>query len=734
MRARIDIDRWENSMITFCRETRTFYLENDTVSYVFRVTEEGHLEHLWFGGKIGRDDLSYTRGVNRNSCDARLAGAFPLNHMGNELPTYGRGDYREPMVRWTTEGGDSLSELAYVSHRVIPQEKIPGLPTTFGGETLEVTMRDGVSGMEAVLSYTLFPDTAALTRTVRYHNRGNHTLTLDRAYSFSFDLPDNRLDLLTLHGAWGNERAPERTPIRHGVNAIDSKRVSSSAVTNPAMALLRPDATEETGEVWGVNLVYSSSFRLVAEGAQNGTVRVTGGVSDFAFRWVLAPGETFCAPEAVLVWSDRGLGGMSRTFHDTFRNHLMPPRYSKTPRPLVINNWEATYFDFTPDKLCAIIDACAGTGIDTFVLDDGWFGKRNDDDAGLGDWFLNTGKLPGGLTPIIDHCHLRGLKFGLWFEPEMVNPDSDLYRAHPEWAIHCPGHTPCESRHQYVLDLTRADVRDYIVQAVSHILDTHDISYVKWDYNRNVTEMFSEALPPERQGEFAHRYALGLYDLCDRLILTHPHVFFEGCASGGARFDAGVLAYFPQSWTSDDTDAAMRTRIQWGTSLFYPLSSMSCHVSVCPNHQTGRTTPIASRADIAHLGGTGYELDVSRMSEEERAAIPGQVADYRRMEDLVLTGDLFRLCNPYTTPYFAVELTDRAGKRAHLTFMRLLREFNCDGLRLPLRGLDPDARYRIEETGEILHGSTLMRVGLVMPVDRMKDFESLTRHISRVDA
>ncbi len=717
-------------MITFHEQTKTFYLENDRVSYVFDI-HDGEAEHLYFGKKIGRDDLSYLRVIAAVSCDAQLPGRISPNHMSQEVPVYGQGEYREPMLGYETEDGVLIAELRYAGHRVVPQEKIPGMPSTFGGETLEVTMEDAPNGVKVVLSYTVFPDVDAITRTCRIENTGDRTIRLNRAYSFSFDLPGNQYDIISLYGTWANERKIQRTPVHHGVYSVDSKRVSSSAVLNPFMAIVGKNTTEDSGDAWGVNLVYSSSFRLFAEGTQNGKTRVGGGINDFCFSWKLMPGEVFHAPEAVLAYSSCGIGGMSRVFHDTYREHLINPQQAKMPRPRVINNWEATYFNFDNERLFAIIDASAGCGIDTFVLDDGWFGKRDDDHSGLGDWFVNTKKLEGGLTPVINRCHEKGLKFGLWFEPEMVNPDSDLYRAHPDWAIHCPGHEPTEARNQYVLDITRPEVRDYIVSVVSDILDHNDIAYVKWDYNRNITEMYSVGLAPDRQREFAHRYALGLYDICERLIFGHPHIFFEGCSSGGARFDPAMLYYFAQSWTSDDTDAAMRTVIQYGTSLCYPLSSQSCHVSVCPNHQTGRDIPLKTRADIAHLGATGYELEVSKMSAEDHAAIAGQVDDYLKMEKLVLEGDLYRLMDPNTENFFAFELVSKDKSHAHLTFMQLMREANCEPLFLPLRGLDPDATYLVEELKMTCQGSTLMGAGLLMPIHKMRDYTTLTYHIKK---
>ena len=718
-------------MIYFCEEKQTFYLENSRVTYAFRIRKD-EVEHLWFGKKVGRDDLSYVHTYSGGGCEVGLPERHSPHYFGQEAPTYGQGDFHEPMLTYRGENGDICAELRYVGYQIIPSKKIEGMPSTFGGETLEVTLLDEIQKVEVTLSYTLFADVDAITRSARIRNVGDSTITLGRAYSFNFDLHRQDLDVISLYGSWATERSVERTPIHHGVWSIDSKRVSSSSQLNPFMAVVAKDATERMGDAWGVTLVYSSSYRLFVEADSCGNTRVGGGINDFTFSWKLEAGETFSTPEAIMVYSDEGIGGMSRVFHDTMRNHLINPRYVREKRPVVINNWEATYFDFNTQKLFDIIDASAGTGIDTFVLDDGWFGKRDDDHSGLGDWFVNTTKLTGGLKPVIDHCHEKGLKFGLWFEPEMVNPDSDLFRAHPDWAIQAPGHRLCEGRNQCVLDLTRADVRDYIVKVVNDILDTHEIDYVKWDYNRNISEVYSLSLPADRQGEFAHRYALGLYDICDRIVLTHPQIFFEGCASGGARFDGGILYYFPQIWTSDDTDAAMRTRIQYGTSLCYPLSSMSCHVSVCPNHQTGRNVTLKTRADIAHLGATGYELDVSKMSAEDLALIAPHVDEYHAMEDLVLNGDLYRLSSPFDSNMFGFGIVSKDKSDVHVTAMQLLMVKNCESFFLHLEGLDADAVYEEKSTGARYHGSTLMHVGLFIDRNSLRDMRSLTWHFVRV--
>jgi alpha-galactosidase len=479
------------------------------------------------------------------------------------------------------------------------------------------------------------------------------------------------------------------------------------------MALCRPNADEHSGEVIGFNFVYSGDFAFKAQVNQFEYLRVVGGINDYDFEWELKKGEKFSTPEAVMVYSDGGIGKMSRIFHDLYRTYLINPRFVDKPRPIVINNWEATYFNFDTKKLCDIIDSVKGTGIDTLVLDDGWFGERNNDKCGLGDWFINYNKLPDGLTPIIDHAHKNGMKFGLWFEPEMISENSDLYRAHPDWAIQVPGIKPCPGRDQLILDLTRDDVVNYVIDVVSGILKTNDIDYVKWDMNRTMTENYSEHLGKNNK-EMHHRYILGLYKICEALVNGFPHIFFEGCASGGCRFDPAMLYYFPQIWTSDDTDAYMRTFIQYGTSIVYPLSAMSCHVADCPNHQTGRTTPLASRADIAHLGATGYELDTTKFSDDFREQVKQQVDAYKKMENLVLFGDLYRLDCSQDGNYFAEQIVSKDKTLSHITVMRAMAYPNFTVYRLYLKGLDEKAIYNVEELNLTVSGATLMNVGIIV--------------------
>ena len=536
--------------------------------------------------------------------------------------------------------------------------------------------------------------------------------------------------MLRLGGTWGQERNPEIAPIAHGVTRLHTLRGVTSHDTNNFMGILKEGCGEERGECFGIQLVYSGAFAITAEWCKNGPLTLQGGINDTGFGWNLNAGEEFVTPQVLLAYSNHGLGGMSRSIHDFLRDKLINPAYVYKQRPIVVNNWEATYFDFDNEKLFPIIDEAAKLGIDTFVLDDGWFGARNHDRAGLGDWVVNDKKLKGGLKTVIDHCKKNGLKFGLWFEPEMVNEDSELFRSHPDWAIQKVDAEPCRSRNQLILDFTRKEVVDYIFGVVDKILKENDISFVKWDMNRNLTELYSAQLPANCQGEFFHRYTLGVYDLAERLTAAFPNILFEGCASGGGRFDAGMLYYFPQIWTSDDTDGFERTKIQWGTSICYPLSSISCHVSVCPNHQTGRITPFETRGNIASLGAFGYELDLSKMTEEEKIFTKKQVEDYKRTQDLILRGDLYRVIDPFGSNYFCMMVVSKDKSNAYVVGERILG-IPCDyNQYVYLRGLEEKVLYKIEELNITASGEALANAGLLLP--KVGDFGSWAWHIVKI--
>ncbi len=723
--------------IKFDRGNATFYLESKALTYAFQIHKSGFLEHLYFGKRIPREDISHVahRVIRGHATNNPLTGRDEsLDELAQECPQYGRSDFRESMLDFDLKGVRA-GDLRYESHKIVKDKPaIEGMPSLrVGGQTLIVTMKDTLRKLRVQLYYSVYEDVSAITRRAVVINDGDSPVQIDRAYSFSMDLPDSKYQTISLTGAHLRERYMTRTDLVQGTFSVDSKYGVSSAQRNPFLALVRKNTTEDCGDAYGFQVVYSGNFVLKVESNQGGSARVTGGINDFDFAWTLGAGESFSTPEAVLVYSKEGLGGMSRSFHDLYRKYLMPTTFAYKPRPIVLNNWEATYFDFDEAKLCSLIERARGTGIDTFVLDDGWFGERNGESAGLGDWYINFNKLTNGFKPIIDCAHRNGMKFGLWFEPEMVNDDSDLYRAHPDWIIHIDGLEPCRGRLQFVLDLTRKEVRDYIVDSLSLILSENQIDYVKWDMNRSITENYSASLG-ERGKEFSHRYVLGLYDILERLTKRFSNVLFEGCASGGCRFDPGVLAYFPQIWTSDNSDAYSRSIIQYGTSLCYPLSAMSCHVSVCPNHQTGRVTPFHARTAIAHLGATGYELDPTKLSEEDFEQIAKDTQLYRdEIQDLVLCGDLYRISNPLEENFFAETLVSKDKTRAVITVMRPLFTANDYPTRIYPTGLDEKKFYSIKEMkGKVLKGATIMNAGLVLYMP-WGDFQTTVLHLEQVD-
>ncbi len=713
---------------------KTFYLESKDITYAFRIHESGFLQHLYYGKRIAREDLSHLphwviRGHAAHT--QRTDRSESLDDMLLECPVYGRSDFRESMLAFDCNGV-RVGDFLYESHEILSAKPpVEGMPSLRGGETLAVVLKDRLRKLTVRLYYGVYENVSAIARRMEIVNEGEKAVQLDRAYSFALDLPDHNYQTVVLRGAHLRERYVDRKQLGYGVFVADSKFGVSSGQMNPFMALVRKDTNEEQGIAYGFQIIYSGNFALKAEVGQSGTTRIVGGVNDYDFAWSLGVGERFSTPEGVLVYSDEGLGGMSRAFHDLYRDYLFPERFAKSPRPVVLNNWESTEFDFTGEKLCELIESASGTGIDTFVLDDGWFGARNGETAGLGDWVINQTKIVGGFKKIIDCAHAHGMKFGLWFEPEMVNFDSDLYRTHPDWIIHVDGVEPCIGRFQVVLDLTRKEVRDYLVESMSKILSENEIDYVKWDMNRSITENYSAHLK-ERGKEFAHRYVLGLYEILDRLTTAFPHLFIEGCASGGCRFDPAMLAYCPQIWTSDNSDAYSRTIIQHGTSMCYPLSSMSCHVSVCPNRQTGRVSPYASRTAIAHLGATGYELDPTKLTKEEYDQIEGDIREYRAIEDLVLTGDLYRLANTVDDELFAQLLMAKDKSKGVLTIMKPLYVANGEPIRIYPKGLLEDATYRVEELNLTLQGSTFMNAGIIVYMP-WGDYQTKVFHIYKVN-
>ncbi|MDF2543672.1 MAG: alpha-galactosidase [Herbinix sp.] len=528
---------------------------------------------------------------------------------------------------------------------------------------------------------------------------------------------DNKeYDMITLYGMWSKERMINRRKITSGKQRISSLRGVSSHQEHPFLAILEKDANEDRGEVYGMNLVYSGNFMAQAEITQFNMLRATIGINPEDFTWRLKSGETFVAPETVLVYSSEGLGGMTRTYHDLYRKHLIRGEYKDKKRPILINNWEATYFDFNTEKLLSIAREASTLGIEMLVVDDGWFGYRNDDNTSLGDWEVNVAKIKGGMKNLVDEVNKIGLKFGIWFEPEMVSPDSNLYRSHPDWAIQIPGRNGALGRNQLVLDITREEVRDYVFESISKILKGANIEYVKWDMNRALTDLGGSCLEADTQGELYHRYVLGLYELQDRLVNEFPHILLENCSSGGGRFDPGMLYYSPQIWCSDDTDAIERLRIQEGTALIYPLSAIGAHIADCPSHSNGRTTPFSTRGYAALAGTFGYELDVTRIPEEDRKMIPEQVAMYHEYNDLVRTGDYYRIASYQSNhEYDCYSIVAKDKREALVTFIQVEARPNYRVRRICLKGLLEDTMYRLDETGEVYSGGALMYAGVNIP-------------------
>lgn len=696
-------------MIDFCKHTQTFWLSTKKSDYIFKVTEFGYLRTLHVGGKVGTNNLDYLiRDVDRGFSAAITENdnrdrTKSLATMPNEFPISGNGDFRQGSLLVTDATGNRLHDLKFFDYE-IPSKKptLSVLPQMRDGETLVITLKS--AKLTAKLFYTVYEEQDAITRRVEITNDDKQPMDISRIMSLSLDLPDAAFDIGMLHGRHLQECSFERQSARHGITAAQNFRGGTNHQCNPFLCAMRKNADETQGEVFGFNLIYGGNFLCQAEVDQVDTLRVQLGINPYDFQYTIAADETFSSPECVMTYSDCGIGGMSRNFHDLYRNYLIPKRFANTTRPIVINNWEATYFEFDQQKLFEMIDNCRGMGIDTFVLDDGWFGMRNDDTTGLGDWFVNTKKLEGGLKPIIERCKKNGMKFGLWFEPEMISEDSDLYRAHPDYCIHVDGIVPTRSRDQLVLDMTRKQVQEYIVNAVSDILRTYDISYVKWDFNRSITDTYSPDL--------CHKFMLAFYQTAKRLTNAFPHILFEGCCGGGGRFDPAMLAYFPQVWTSDCTDAYERTKIQYGTSLCYPLSSMSSHVSACPNHQTHRNTPLQSRIDIACSTAFGYELNPNIFTEQERAQIAQANARYQKLAPILMGGDLYRIESTFNGNAFSQIIVSKDKRQAFFVRLHALSVPNAPIKRVKLQGLDDNLVYRIEELAIDVDGLTLRNAGL----------------------
>ncbi len=715
-------------MIQFDEKTQIFHLQTPGSSYIFGLYR-GFLMHIYWGKRLSRLQ-SWTPAMTFHThtfspVEPELqpgGGSTDCNTM--EYPSYGSGDLRYPALHVKYADGTSVTRLSYVSHKIFSgKPKLEGLPATYveqdsEADTLELTMRDNLTGLEVVLCYTAFRDLDAITRSVRFLNASERPMTVEHMMSASVDFEGKDFEFLHLEGTWVRERNIQKSQLYHGTQSIESRRGASSAAHNPFMALTSIGATEQTVEVYGFSIVYSGNFVAGTEVDAFDTTRAYIGINPFGFGYHLAPGQALQSPEAVLVYSGEGLGGMSRTYHKLYRTRLCRGRWRDCERYALVNNWEGTGFDFNEEKILAIAKTAADVGLDMLVLDDGWFGKRNDDRSSLGDWFVNREKLPDGIEGLAQKIEAMGLKFGLWFEPEMVSPDSELYRAHPDWALHLNGRSSSLGRNQLVLDLSREDVCDYIIKSVGDILLSAKISYVKWDMNRNMSEVGSDLLPPERQGEVAHRYILGLYRILETLTARFPDVLFESCSSGGGRFDPGMLYYMPQTWTSDCTDAGERMHIQYGTSIVYPFSSMGAHVSAV-HPGAVRNISYKTRGDVATMGQFGYELVMPELTEAELELTKKQIARYKQYGEVFHKGDLYRVASPFEGNRAGFQFISEDKNTVILCYFIKQNVPDSGYHRVKLQGLDPNAVYREEKSADYpestdlcYDGDYLMQIGL----------------------
>lgn len=702
---------------------RLFHLQTKHTSYVFHVIEDGSLGQLYYGPKIPfKDDYANLNTREEHDCTNTRTDEdveFQAELLKQEYAGLGKGDYRYPAFQITYPNGSRTSEFQYRDYELKDgKERLTGLPSTFAdnsndSQTLTVKLADG--DLELQLHYTVFADEDVIVRSATFINHGK-TVFLNRALSAQLDLPDADYDFIQFAGSWSRERHLYRNRLRPGTQSISSLRTASSHQENPFFMLARPHTDNNQGAVFGFNFVYSGNFLDSVEVDQFDTTRVLIGINPDEFGWKLNKGDSFQTPEAIFSYTDNGFNALSQQLGAFYAQHLINPHFAHQERPILINNWEATFMDFTEDKLMPIVKRAKELGIEMFVLDDGWFGHRDDDRSSLGDWFVDEKKFNHGIAGFAKRVHDLDMRFGLWFEPEMISIDSKLYQTHPEWMIKTPGRGQTPGRHQFVLDLSRKEVVDYLFELMSHIIQDAKLDYIKWDMNRNITEMYGADLPADQQLEFSHRYILGVYDLYDRLTKAFPDVLFESCASGGGRFDLGMMYYAPQAWCSDDTDAIERIKIQDGTSYGYTPSMWGAHVSAVPNDQVGRLTSIDTRAKVAYFGAFGYELDVTELSDEEQATIKQQVAFYKQYRKLFQFGTFYRLETPDTSDnVYGWETVSPDKQTAIGMRYQILNGANPAYIRYYFKGLDPERHYTVNDGSEVFSGAELMNAGYFVP-------------------
>lgn len=707
--------------IIYNENSREFHLHNGKISYLIQIMRNGQLGHLYFGkGLKERDSFGhFQQYAYRDMAPCAFADdyTFSLEHLMQEYPAYASADSRYAAYDLEEENGCHVNKFVYKNHKIYGgKPELSGLPHTYiekeeEAETLEILLEDEMVGAQIILTYTIYADLPVIARNARFICTGEQPVTLHQAMSLSLDLPDKDYVMLDLAGSWGRERHIHERPLDVGVQSIHSMRGHSSHQFNPFVALRRPHTTEHCGEVIGASFIYSGDFLAQVEVDNFDVTRLTMGIHPSGFDWKLKKGEAFQTPEAVLVYSEEGLNGMSQTFHTLFRTRLARGVWRDKERPILINNWEATYLDFNEEKILNLAKDAKELGIELLVLDDGWFGVRNDVKSSLGDWYPNLEKLPSGIKGLSEKVTDMGLKFGLWIEPEMVSPNSDLYRAHPDWILANVKKENSLGRFQYVLDLSKKEVVDYVYGLLEKILKESKISYIKWDMNRSLSESYSNGKPAEEQGKVRHQHVLGIYDLYERLTSNFPEILFESCASGGGRFDPGMLYYSPQGWISDDTDAVERLKIQYGTSMVYPISSMGSHVSAVPNHQVFRKTSLETRGNVAYFGTFGYELDLNALSEEEKSEIKEQIKFMKEYRSLIQKGTFYRLASPFEGNITAWMVVNEAKTEAILGYYRVLQPVNTGFVSIKLQGLDEEKLYRIEEENFAGYGDEWMQRG-----------------------
>lgn len=702
---------------------RLFHLQTKHTSYVFHVIGDGSLGQLYYGPKIPfKDDYANLNTREEHDCTNTRTDEdveFQAELLKQEYAGLGKGDYRYPAFQITYPNGSRTSEFQYRDYELKDgKARLTGLPSTFAddsndSQTLTVKLADG--DLELQLHYTIFADEDVIVRSTTFVNHGK-TVFLNRALSAQLDLPDANYDFIQFAGSWSRERHLHRSHLRPGTQSISSLRTASSHQENPFFMLARPHTDNNQGAVFGFNFVYSGNFLDSVEVDQFDTTRVLIGINPDEFGWKLNSGDSFQTPEVIFSYTDNGFNALSQQLGAFYAQHLINPHFAHQERPILINNWEATFMDFTEDKLMPIVERAKELGIEMFVLDDGWFGHRDDDRSSLGDWFVDEKKFNHGIAGFAKRVHDLDMKFGLWFEPEMISIDSKLYQTHPEWMIKTPGRGQTPGRHQFVLDMSRQEVVDYLFGLMSHIIQDAKLDYIKWDMNRNITEMYGADLPADQQLEFSHRYILGVYDLYDRLTKAFPDVLFESCASGGGRFDLGMMYYAPQAWCSDDTDAIERIKIQDGTSYGYTPSMWGAHVSAVPNDQVGRLTSIDTRAKVAYFGAFGYELDVTELSDEEQATIKQQVAFYKQYRKLFQFGTFYRLETPDTSDnVYGWETVSPDKQTAIGMRYQILNGANPAYIRYYFKGLDPERHYTVNDGSEVFSGAELMNAGYFVP-------------------